>query len=551
MQRNAAWAVAIALGAAALGLQLAPAVLAPAAPCPGLLERGAVLTAQIARSAPLGELLLRADRAIFFFAIVLFGRVAIAVSGSWLAAGAVTLAFAGSSLFAPAMSPFDPFVAALVSLVALLALRQPIAGDRAMRWIGLCLVLIVLALVPVALPAWIMPPLPSPFDPNSRTHACDWTLVRSGAAGVTAAFSSVGTYGVLLGVFGLFTIRARLSDRRVLPLMAYVAAAFLAACMRDANASRYLAAAVIVLWLLASVGLAEVVRTAGSNVVGRLGAVVLAALVPLVPIAARYRTGQSSPIVASAFGHDRMTFDGMRRALQLLPPRSILVEEDATVDLLLRATSATWQRSGKTLQLVDRNPDAVASAATDPSQQVFAFPAAQMDLSKEGFELSDDALPGVSGIAVVKSGGVCQAIDETWSNIDSPSRAPMLVLRSEKPDEEGAVAMWFGSAHPIGLMPVGWPDWVVPGFLPVDFAPADKPVLEQEAAQDGLTGHEPVLEQSHVTRLEVWKFSGAPRLLPISLGADPPPFALVHATPGVTLKICPGYAHVARAIVFP
>src|SRR5690349_17386094 len=134
MKRNAAWAAAIALGAAALGLQLAPAALEPPAVCPGLLERAAIAIAQVARDAPLGLILLRANHVVFFLAIVFFGRAAIALSGSWLAAAAVTLAFGASTLFAPAMSAFDPFVALAASMVAVLSSGETAARGRSRRW---------------------------------------------------------------------------------------------------------------------------------------------------------------------------------------------------------------------------------------------------------------------------------------------------------------------------------------------------------------------------------------------------------------------------------
>ncbi|HEX4348704.1 MAG TPA: hypothetical protein VHZ73_14100 [Vicinamibacterales bacterium] len=548
MQRNAAWAAAIALGAAALGLQLAPAALAPALSCPGLLESAGVAAAQIARGAPFGLWLIRADRVIFFATILLFSRAALLASGSWLATGAITLAFAASPLFAPAMSPFDPFVAGAASLAAFLALRGFTGRRQMVPWgVGTCLVAIALAIPLVTVPAWVLPPLPPAFA--GPAAACG--MSSPGSAGAAAVLSSVGTYGLMLGAFGLFTVRAKLGDRRAWPLVVYAGAAFLVAYTRGGSPARTLTPAVVATWLCAATGLAEVARAVGPGVRGQMGAAVFAVLVLAVPIAARFRVGQASPALASTFGHDRMTLDGMRRALQALPPKSILVSEDAVTDLLLRASTGTWQRSGKMLRTVDKESSALATAVSDPAWQVFALPAAQADLPKQGFELSDGTLPGMTGLSLVKSGGVCRSIGEAWVPIDFAPGAPMLVVRSEQPREEGAVAIWFGSEHPIELLPVGWPEWVVPGFLPVAYSQGDKARLSSDALQDGLTGHEPVLEQPTVVRLELWKVPEAPRLLPIYLGVHRPALGLMHATPGVTLQLCPGYSHTVQGIALP
>lgn len=537
MKRNAAWAIAIALGAAGLGLERAPAALAPAVSCPGLLDWAAIVSAQVAHSAPLGVWLVRADRVIFFVAIVLSGRAAIAASGSWLAGSAVTLAFAASPLFAPAMSPLDVAVPALASLAALVALDDSIGSVTSGRAVALCAVAIALAIPLVRFPNWIIPPLP-PAANGAAGAAC---ITAPGRAGILAALSSIGPYAVLLAVFGLFTIRWRLADRRAWPAAAFVFFALAVASVSTANPLRALAPVAIAVWLLAGAGLAEAARAAGPTPAGRAGALLLAALLPLVPIAARYRQPRQEPVAAARFGHDQTTLDAVRRTIQLLPDKSVVIVEEAATGLLLRAAHATWQRSGKLLRVVDVQPAPVASAAAEPGWHVFAWPLAQTTLPLLGFRLADAQLPGVSGVAVVGNGGVCADIGEAWRPIDFAAGAPMLVIRSEEPAQEGAVAIWVGSERPIALMPFGWPVWVMPGFLAVPYAAGEHDRVMADAAADGLTGREPVFGQPHVVRLEVWKVPDAPRLMPILLGVDPPEVGLMHATPGVTLQACPGY----------
>jgi hypothetical protein len=328
-------------------------------------------------------------------------------------------------------------------------------------------------------------------------------------------------------------------------MLAYVATS---AVMTD----RALAPLLVAFWMLTAFGLVEVVRACRRNAGGRLAAAALVILLPLVQIAGRSRE-PASAVAAAALGHDRMSVDGMRRALQVMPDRSAIVSEDAVTDLLLRALDGTWQRSGKALQMVSRRQEDIAAAVHDESKHVFAWPWAQRDLAYLGFRLVDAALPGISGVSDVQPGGACHAVLQAWEAIPDISRSPLLVLVALDTRAEGAIAIYAGSDRPFNPKPIDWPAWTARGFIVSSYAPQgeDRARLDHDAVEDSLVRDHPVLNKPHVVRLELWKMPGAPALSAVELGADASTIAVAHATPAITLQLCPGFPHDVRPVALP
>jgi hypothetical protein len=616
----AAAAAAIAIGCAGLWLHLAPAVLAPPPSCPGLLERLAIAGARIGHAAPLGFWLVRSNRIILVAALAIFACLGFAATGAWAIAAATSLAFAAQPAFTITMSAFDPLAVGVAGLTLFALLAREPEGESRQGSIGgawLCL-LLTAAIVPrTALPMaviagwssvsatrlrWLtagavsialfgivailivsMPSLPplsglsSLSIPADPAVAASCLLPRLGSQGtlegisraLSALVGSAGPFACSLAALGAFSLRGGLTGRRALsrhgPMLAYVATS---AVMTD----RALAPLLVAFWLLTTFGLVEVVRACRRNAGGRLAAAALVILLPLLQITARSR-GPAAGVEAAALGHDRMSVDGMRRALQVMPDRSAIVSEDAVTDLLLRALDGTWQRSGKTLRMVSRRQENIAAAVNDESKHdeskhdeskhddskhdeslhVFAWPWAQRDLAYLGFRLVDAALPGISGVSDVQPGGACHAVLQAWEAIPDISRSPLLVLVALDTRAEGAIAIYAGSDRPFNPRPVDWPAWTARGFIVSSYAPQgeDRGRLDHDAVEDGLVRDHPVLNKPHVVRLELWKMPGAPALSAFELGADTSTIAVAHATPAITLQLCPGFPHDVRPVTLP
>jgi hypothetical protein len=129
----------------------------------------------------------------------------------------------------------------------------------------------------------------------------------------------------------------------------------------------------------------------------------------------------------------------------------------------------------------------------------------------------------------------------------------MLVLVVRNAREEGAVAIYAGSDRPIDPKPIDWPALVTRGFRVSSYARTDQDRvrLEHDVLEDALARNHPVLNQPFVVRLELWKMLAAPALLAMDLGAVAPSLGVAHATPEITVQLCPGFPHAVRAVALP
>jgi hypothetical protein len=601
MSTAAIAALAMAIGCAGFALHLAPAILASPTSCPGLFERAAIAGARLGHSAPLGLWLVRSNRIILAVVLAIFAGLAYAATGTWAIAAAVGLAFAAQPAFSVAMSAFDPLAVGVAGLtlfalwrgtvrtgafVALLMMSinaaimpraavpmAAIAGGYAVltmrgssprRWVvGGLLATAVVAAVAVLL--WTMPGLPPWISPSPHQQAsclvpalgAGWAERFMRLVGSTSALSglvaSAGPLACSLAAMGVFSLRARLRDTRAWPVLAYIATPAVMGAWPDASPDRTIAPTLVALWLLAAVGLAEILRLCRETAAGPVAAVVLIALLPLLNIVDGVARPAPPGVDAAAFGRDRMSLDGMRRALQAMPVRTVIISEDAAVDILLRGLDGTWQRAGKTVQLASSRQDDVAAALRIPSSRVFALPLAQVDLPYLGFRLVDAPLPGLSGVAEVHTGGTCLAVGEEWQPMPEISRLTTLAVVSEDPRSDGAIAIYAGSDRPIDLRPIDWPAWAVQGFMATSYSreEPDRVRLEQDILKDGLARDNPVLREAHVVRLELWKMIGAPARLVVDLGAAAPSIAVARGSAGIGLQLCPAFPHAIRAIALP
>ena len=589
MSTAAIAASAIAIGGVGLVLHLAPAILASPTSCPGLLEWAAIAGARLGHSAPLGLWIVQSNRIILVVGLAIFTGLAYVATGTWAIAAATGVAFAAQPAFAVTMSPFDPLAVGVAGLTLCALWRGRIAfacialllnaaivpraalpmaviagasavlamrGSSSRRWIvGVPLPMALVAAVAVLV--WTMPVLPPWVDPHQEASCfvpgplAGWAARAAGA--LSGLIASAGPFACSLALLGVFSIRARLREMRAWLALAYIATPAVMGAWPDASPDRTIAPALVALWLLTAVGLAETLRLCHETAGGRVAAVILIALLPLLNIADGVERPAPPGVDAAAFGRDRMSLDGMRRALQAMPVRTVIIREDAAVDILLRGLDGTWQRAGKTVQLASSRQDDVAAALRIPSARVFALPLAQAELPYLGFRLVDTPLPGPSGVAEVQAGGTCLAVEEEWQRITEISRSTMLAVVSEDPRKDGAVVIYAGSDRPIDLQPVDWPAWAIEGFMPTSYpgVDQDRARLDQDILKDGLAPDNPVLREAHVVRLELWKMVGAPARLVVDLGADAPSIAVVRGSTGIGLQLCPAFPHAIHAIALP
>jgi hypothetical protein len=599
MSTAAIAASAIAIGCVGLVLHLAPAILASPTSCPGLLEGAAIAGARLGHSAPLGIWLVRSNRVILVLVLAIFAGLAYVATGAWAIVAAAGLAFAAQPAFSVSMSAFDPLavgvagltlfalwrgtvstgafpgafafvallmmslnaaivpraalpMAAIAGACAVLAMR----GSSSRRWVvgGLLPVTVVAA---VAALVWTMPGLPPWVDPHQEASCfvpgplAGWAARAMGS--LSSLIASAGPFACSLALLGAFSLRPRLRETRAWLVLAYIATPAVMGAWPDASPDRTIAPALVALWLLTAVGLAEIHRLCRETAAGRVAAVILIAMLPLLNIADGVERPAPPGVEAASFGRDRMSLDGMRRALQAMPVRTVIIREDAAVDILLRGLDGTWQRAGKMVQLASSRQDDVAAALRIPSARVFALPLAQAELPYLGFRLVDAPLPGLSGVAEVEAGGTCLAVGEEWQPMPEISKSTMLAVVSEDPRKDGAIVIYAGSDRPIGLQPVDWPAWAIEGFMVTSYPGVDQDHarLDQDILKDGLAPDNPVLREAHVVRLELWKMVGAPARLVVDLGAAAPSIAVVRGSAGIGLQLCPAFPHAIRAIALP
>lgn len=575
-------ALALAIGCAVLVLHRGPASLAPAAACAGALEWIAIALARLGRSTPLGLWLPGADRVLAVAAVAVFVILARQSSGAWLAAAAAALAFAAQPAFAPRLSVFGP-ASVLVPALVFLALqyRAPAAGLDWRVWLGLLLTAAMApgATLPLAVVAgwhvgvgpssspsrWraaataavvlvacvaaleaAMPGRPPAFVVSISCPLPIWSGATSGHAAqeLRSMLASAGVFACSLAVLGAFSSVGALRERRAWTAVAYAVASTAAAWM-GRDAARLMAPVQVAFWALVAAGLAEAVRACRAGIGGRIAAGMLIALLPLLQNPTRSDRRRAQEHV-SPRGQERLTLQGFARTLRLLPAASAFVVEDATLDLFLRALDGTWQRSGKTLQIVTRRATDVARVLGHPDTHVFALPAAQAELWRIGFRLTESPFPDVSGLAEVGEGGACTVVDNQWRVLPDLPRSSVLSLVAETDGDVGPIAIYVASDEQPAARALDWPPLTTRGFHATSYdrsADADRARLDAGAREDGVPAGSPVLSAPYVTRLELWRTPGAPNILTVALGAMPVD-GLARLRPDAVIKrltVCPAF----------
>lgn len=366
--------------------------------------------------------------------------------------------------------------------------------------------------------------------------------------------TSAGVFACSLAGLGAFSRLGALRERRAWTVVAYAVASTAAAWVGP-DSARLIAPSMVAFWVLVAVGLAEAVRACRAGIGGRLAAGLLIALLPLLQISAR-ADGPRASAQVSPRGQERLTLQGVAQTLRMTPDDSAFAVEDATMDLFLRALDGAWQRSRKTLRLVPRRATDVAAALGHPGTHVFALPAAQAELWRIGFRLTESPFPNVSGVAEVREGGACAVVDHEWRGLPDLPRSSMLSLVAETDGEEGPIVIYVASDQRPAARALDWPPLTTRGFHETSYdrsADADRTRLDAGAREDGVPPGSPVLSAPYVTRLELWRTPGAPNALTVELGAMPVG-ALARLRPDAAIQrltVCPAFPFTPRPLAMP
>jgi hypothetical protein len=275
----------------------------------------------------------------------------------------------------------------------------------------------------------------------------------------------------------------------------------------------------LAVWYLAAAGLREM-HTRAPNRRAIVSALLLA-VVPLLQLSrARLVEREGFSRAAPALlDHDRLSLAQIRRLLNLIPDRASVVEEDASVDLLLRAATQ-GRRPAKLLTIVPAARKDVATALS--GGRVYAFPLGQHSLNLRGFVIDTvKDLPAESrGLATVTAQLPCVEIARAWVDLDGVGIHGRVSIVADAAPAVGPVVIYFSGENGYTPGPDGWPPKLVAGFALQMFDrsdPAHAARMEAEATAAGLNG-QPVFAAPYVARLTLSRLPGGPLALPVVLG---------------------------------
>jgi hypothetical protein len=334
-----------------------------------------------------------------------------------------------------------------------------------------------------------------------------------------------GPFALALAALGLFVVAQRTSWRRSVA----IAAIALAAAGSTATSPVVALAPVLVgIWVLVAVGLQQIVALA-QRPVGRAAAALLIVLLPTLQMS-RLRADERDDRVRP-LGHEATTLGQIIAILNMVPSNATFAEEDSSLDILLRAAVFGGRREGKPFVVVPRRREAMAQALD--RGPVFAFPRGQEDLSLRGFAIEpvprigrsrEGAMVTIEGLAAVTGTRSCQAIGDSWIDLDAIGASGRIALSGDSEAAYGPIVLYLGG--PTGGEPrsEGWPIRSTRGFRWAAFdrqTDANRERLQAEARAVGLSEH-PVFAAPFVTRLTLHRTPRAPLTLAVLLGATFP-----------------------------
>jgi hypothetical protein len=290
-----------------------------------------------------------------------------------------------------------------------------------------------------------------------------------------------------------------------------------------------LAPLLVLLWWLAASGLGDTIAAMSK---GSFGIAAAAALLVLFPVLqGTHRAMDERDDRMAARGHHEASLRHVRRMLNVVVPGASLVEEDASVDVLLRAAVLGGSQGGKRFTLIARRADVASRAAS--AGPVYAFPQGQEELSLRGFAAepvstaltrSDGRREVIEGLATVAPLRPCQRISNTWVDIGSAAAGGRLAVVADEESVRGPVTMYLGGSTAASPQPDRWPPRTTRGLLFSLYDQRDpKRAARLQAAgrNEGLSGS-PVMAAPFVAEITIFRTPRSPLALPVRLGASFP-----------------------------
>lgn len=510
------------VGPAVLLLRRDVVELAPPSPCPGVLELISVGLVRLQPDFRVGLVfdLLRA--AIVTGALAAFTAIVWRETKNIAVAITAAVAIGLSPLFPPTLAP--PWEAAAFAVCAVGAWLAGSTGGGGSRGsvTRRSIALVVLVAAAVLVPAWLL------AGTTGAQSAC--VLPRYPAQGAGDAVATVlfwlGPAALGLAAFGAFVELSRSPQRFAAVIGAAAIASVVLLSALQLSAPVALAPALVLLWWLAAAGLNGVVQSMGHGAIARVGAAMMLLLLPA--LAASRRGTEERDDWVRPRGHEHQTLRGMTRVLNLVP-NAIFVEEDATVDVLLRAASFGGRRRSKPITVVP--PSAAAVAGALATQTVYAFPWRQDEFSLRGFVVdpfsplhgSADAAHALEGVAAITGRRRCQPVEPAWA--DFVGASDRIALSADSVAARGPAVILLGGNTAGDPQPDGWSPRTVRGFGFFRFDQLTRAGTERliaEARATGLPANHPLLDQPFVLRLNLHRTPRAPLALPVVLGGSFP-----------------------------
>jgi hypothetical protein len=560
-------------GPAVLLLRADAVELVPPSACPGLLELLSIAAVRAKPDVRIGQVFGALHLIVVVASLAAFAALVQRRTRRAAVALATAVAVGMSPLFPSALAP--PIEAAAFGLCAAAALAWLAIPEGSARAARMAMAIGGSLAVALIVPAWLLPAAAmacvagAAARPQGRRAARALAGAGCAAAATVAAVAILGisapdalggggvarslaacvapapsaaraaavatSLGFWLGPFALGL--AALGAFAAAPAAGWRAA--LLACSvvvlgvslaaTSMTAAAAIAPAAVLLWWLAAIGLSEIIDAVGRRPASVLVAASLLLLAPALSAARRVNDIRDDAMRPR--GHEQETLREMTSLLNLVPQEATFVEEDATVDVLLRAAVVGGRRRLKPVTVLARNPEVVARSLA--GHALYAFPSAQEDLSLRGFLLEPpggargaggDASHRISGLASIAGRRPCAAMTGAWTAVSGVSGRVALSADSEA--ARGPVTMYFGGNAAGQPAPDAWPPRTLRGFRFAVFDQLAGPRSDRlvaEANEAGLALDSPVLAQPFVIRLTLHRTPRAPRGLAAALGA---PFSI-------------------------
>jgi hypothetical protein len=346
----------------------------------------------------------------------------------------------------------------------------------------------------------------------------------------TAALDSVwrsDTVPALLWMFGPialtltalgFAVSLSRAAAGVLAAMGFVILATVSASAAQTEVA--LAPVIVATWCAAAVGLREVVGMMRRARHGWIAVALLLCGLPVLELA-RVRAEERDDRLRP-YSHERASLAAVTSLLNLVPSESLLVEEDASVDLLLRAAVVGGRRSSKPFAVVPSDRDSVTRALSTGT--VWAFPSGQERLSLRGFAIEQSSDQRIHGLARVVSARACRQVGASLVDLSAEGMSGRITVVAARESDKGPVVLYFGGSTDYEPGPDDWSPRVRTGFAINVFdrrSPANRPLLDAELKDTPLS-HQPVAAMPFVAHIVVKRTPRSPLELPIVLGPPRP-----------------------------